>query len=66
MAERRESKEPELGLHPTADKEKIALAQRLRRETTMSLKWIALRLQMGSLEVMRSTCWCSANRHRKK
>jgi len=27
---------------------RIALAQRLRKETTMSLKWIALRLQMGS------------------
>jgi len=37
-----------MGLRPTADKVKIALAQRLRKETTMSLKWIAVRLQMGS------------------
>ena len=27
---------------------KVALAKRLRQETTMSLKWIAQRLQMGS------------------
>jgi hypothetical protein len=37
-----------LSLRPKADKVKIALAKRLRKETTMSLKWIALRLQMGS------------------
>ena len=30
------------------DPVKVKLAQRLRRETTMSLKWIARRLQMGS------------------
>ena len=45
---RRRWKESELGLRPKADKGKIALAQRLRKETTMPLKWIALRLQMGS------------------
>ena len=27
---------------------KVMLARRLRQETTMSLKWIAQRLQMGS------------------
>ena len=27
---------------------KVAVARRLRQETTMSLKWIAQRLQMGS------------------
>jgi hypothetical protein len=27
---------------------KVKLARRLRQETTMSLKWIAARLQMGS------------------
>ena len=41
-------KESELGWRPKADKVKIALAKRLRKETTMTLKWIALRLQMGS------------------
>lgn len=45
---RRKWAESELGLRPKADKGKIALAQRLRKETAMPLKWIALRLQMGS------------------
>jgi hypothetical protein len=30
------------------DQQKVVLARRLRQETTMSLKWIAQRLQMGS------------------
>jgi hypothetical protein len=30
------------------DKVKVALARRLRQDTTMSLKWIARRLHMGS------------------
>jgi hypothetical protein len=30
------------------DKVKVLLARRLRRETAMSLKWIARRLHMGS------------------
>ena len=30
------------------DKDKVAIAARLRRETTMSLKWLAARLVMGS------------------
>ena len=30
------------------DKRKVKLAARLRRETTMSLKWIAQHLHMGS------------------
>ena len=33
---------------PKGDKEKVALARRLRAETTMTLRWIADRLQMGS------------------
>jgi len=33
---------------PKGDKRKVALARRLRKETTMSLKWIAQRLHMGS------------------
>jgi hypothetical protein len=45
--ERRRWKESELGLRPKGDKVKIALAKRLRQETTMMLKWIAARLQMG-------------------
>jgi putative transposase len=46
--ERRGWKESELGLRPKGDKVKIALAKRLRQDTTMTLKWIAARLQMGS------------------
>jgi len=41
-------KESELGLRAKGDKVKIAVAKRLRKETTMTLKWIASRLQMGS------------------
>jgi hypothetical protein len=37
-----------IGLASGGGQDKIALAQRLRKETTMSLKWIALRLQRGS------------------
>ena len=45
---RRGWKEPELTLQPKGHKVKIAIAKRLRKETTMTLKWIAQRLQMGS------------------
>src|SRR6266404_6020180 len=38
----------ELQTRRKGDKEKVMLARRLRQETTMSLKWIAKRLQMGS------------------
>ena len=57
-------KERELGLRPKAHKVKIALAQRLRKETTMSLKWIALRLQMGSWSYVSSLL--AANRGRRR
>jgi len=33
------------------DKSKVALARRLRQETTMSLKWIAQRLHTGQLDL---------------
>jgi len=61
---RRGWKESPLGLRPKADKVKIALAQRLRKETTMSLKWIALRLQMGSWTYVSNLL--AANRDRKQ
>lgn len=38
----------ELGRRPKGDPGKVALAWRLRTETTMTLKWIAAELQMGS------------------
>jgi hypothetical protein len=41
-------KEAELPQRTKGDKQKVALARRLRAETTMTLAWIADRLQMGS------------------
>jgi putative transposase len=41
-------KEEDLPGRRKGDKVKVALARRLRQETTMSLKWIARRLHMGS------------------
>jgi putative transposase len=41
-------KEADLPGWPKGDKRKVALARRLRQETTMTLKWIAQRLHMGS------------------
>jgi REP-associated tyrosine transposase len=38
----------ELGALGKSDRRKIALARELRSQTTMSLKWIAQRLEMGS------------------
>jgi len=57
-------KETELGLRPKGHKVKIAVAKRLRKETTMSLKWIALRLQMGSWTYVFNLL--AANRGRKQ
>ena len=38
----------ELALQPKGHEVKIAIVKRSRKETTMTLKWIAQRLQMGS------------------
>jgi len=38
----------ELAVRRKSDPQKVALARELRSQTTMSLKWIARRLQMGS------------------
>jgi hypothetical protein len=40
--------EDELGARRKGHWAKVLLARRLRQETTMSLKWIAQRLHMGS------------------
>ena len=40
--------EKQLQVRPKGDKEKVRLARRLQKETTMSLKWIARELKMGS------------------
>jgi REP element-mobilizing transposase RayT len=45
---RRGAKEEDLPELPKGHESKVALARRLRQETTMSLKWIARRLHMGS------------------
>jgi hypothetical protein len=42
------SYEAYLGARAKGDKEKVAVAVRLRRETTMTLKWVAKRWVMGS------------------
>lgn len=40
--------ETDLRQRPKGDKGKVMAARRLRQETTMSLKWIAERLHLGS------------------
>ena len=45
---RRRWREEDLGRRAKGDALKVALAARLRAETTMTVKWIAARLQMGS------------------
>ena len=40
--------EDQLRARPKGHRSKVMLARRLRQETTMSLKWIAQRLQMGT------------------
>ncbi len=40
-------KDGELAKRPKGDEQKVKLARQLRAETTMTLKWIAVRLQMG-------------------
>ena len=45
---RRGWQEQDLPDQPKGAKAKVAMARRLRKETTMTLKWIAARLEMGS------------------
>ncbi len=40
--------ERDLPNQPKGAKRKVAIARRLRKETTMTLKWIANRLEMGT------------------
>ena len=40
--------EDDLGTRRKGDRGKVKLAARLRAETTMTVKWIAQRLQMGT------------------
>ena len=45
---RRRWQEADLKTRPTGDAGKVALAARLRAETTMTVGWIAERLSMGT------------------
>jgi len=45
---RRKWNEEELKARRKGDKNKVAIAARLRKQTTMTLKWIAEHLEMGS------------------
>jgi REP element-mobilizing transposase RayT len=49
-------KEPELVRRGKSDKGKIGLAKKLRKETTMTLDWIADRLRMGSIHNIAKHC----------
>jgi len=52
---RRKWTEEELGEKPKTDRQKARIAWRLRRETTMTMAWIARRLQMGSVNTLKNT-----------
>ena len=47
---------PDLAGHPKGDARKVRLAERLRRETTMTLAWIGDRLYMGAPGHVSSCC----------
>jgi hypothetical protein len=49
--------EAELQRRRKGDGTKALVAQRLRRETTMTLDWIAQRLQMGSASMVTHCLW---------
>lgn len=51
---RRGWSEAELASRRKTDPQKVAIAGRLRRETTLSLRWIAGTLRMGSLNTLRN------------
>ena len=51
--------EGELQRRRKGDVEKIRIARRIRRETTMSLKWIAASLAMGTWTYV-ANCLCQA------
>jgi putative transposase len=56
--------EAELAARRKGDPEKVAMAQRLRRETTMTLAWVAERLQMGTKTHLAHLLYW--NRHKDK
>ncbi len=58
---RRHWAEPDLERRRKGDREKVRIATRLRRESIMTLKWIAHRLHMGSWTHV-SNCLAAAKR----
>jgi hypothetical protein len=52
---RRKWSEADLAGQPKTDRQKAQIALRLRRETTMTLAWLAGRLQMGSMNTLKTT-----------
>jgi hypothetical protein len=54
---RRKWDEEELGRCPKGDAVKARIAQRLRRETTVTHAWIAQRLGMGTASTVRKALW---------
>jgi hypothetical protein len=57
-------KQGELEKRLKADPDKVRIARRLRGETTMTLKWIAERLRMGSYSYVANNLCQSAPRTR--
>jgi hypothetical protein len=47
--------EQDLAEQPKTERHKARMAWRLRRETTMTMSWIARRLQMGSVNTLKNT-----------
>lgn len=62
---RRRWKEADLKARRKGDKNKLAIAVRLRKETTMTLKWIAERLWMGSWNNVSNLLAASRNRKQR-
>jgi len=52
---RRKWCEQDLADQPKTHRQKARMAGRLRRETTMTLAWVAQRLQMGSVNTLKNT-----------
>ncbi|MDE3066790.1 MAG: hypothetical protein KGJ60_04475 [Verrucomicrobiota bacterium] len=48
------------------DSAKVAIAQRLRRETTMTLAWVAERLKMGARTHLAHLLYCHGHAGKKK
>ena len=63
---RRRWKEAALGQRAKGDPEKVKIAMRLRKETLMTVAWIAHRLQMGSVANVNTLLYQWRQRKRSK